>query len=588
MIVEHDMDVVFGLATVISVLDAGRLIASGSPDEIRTSAAVQEAYLGPGDRMEELFTVVSALLELRGVRAGYDTGDVLHGVDLDLQQGEVVALLGRNGVGKTTLVNTIVGLVRPRAGVVLLDGRDLAGESPHKIARAGIAIVPQGRRIFSRLTVEENLKLARRAVDGRDGRVEPERRLRTAATAAGAAAPSRQPALRRRAADARDRTRAAREPARPALRRAVRGARSAARRSHDRDDRRPARARAVGDRRRAEPARRRRPRRPGGDHDEGRDRLPRRRRPSSAPTAPPRTPCSACHEPAAHAHGGCTSAAGARSSRPTRTSTAASRLPEGAQRSKQARLVPPEPHELAGDPPHAALPGRPRREPAAAARAARGARPSCRRRARRRRPAGGRGRGGSRRGGAATRGRVAVGHGRRVPPHVLAHGLHLRARRRHSRAGGDDRRPLPQRRGRYRRRLLGDARRRQARDRRADLRRRLRLPPRHGLDGRREADDPVAEHGPLPRRSRLDRPGRVPRPRRVLGRPDRRLPRRGAPGSSRSAAATSSSTTRASRTSTTRASGSTSPRSAGIPNGSTSSTSTTSTRRSPAGRRAWR
>ena len=56
MIVEHDMDVVFGLATVISVLDAGRLIASGSPDEIRTSAAVQEAYLGPGDRMEELFT----------------------------------------------------------------------------------------------------------------------------------------------------------------------------------------------------------------------------------------------------------------------------------------------------------------------------------------------------------------------------------------------------------------------------------------------------------------------------------------------------------------------------------------------------
>ena len=76
MIVEHDMDVVFGLATVISVLDAGPLIATGSPDEIRTSAAVQEAYLGPGDRMEELFTAMTALLEIRGVRAGYDTGDV--------------------------------------------------------------------------------------------------------------------------------------------------------------------------------------------------------------------------------------------------------------------------------------------------------------------------------------------------------------------------------------------------------------------------------------------------------------------------------------------------------------------------------
>src|SRR5262249_29980130 len=101
---------------------------------------------------------MTALLEIRGVRAGYDTGDVLHGVDLDLHHGEVVALLGRNGVGKTTLMNTIVGLVRPREGSVSLDGRELAGASAHEIARAGIAIVPQGRRIFARLTVEENLK----------------------------------------------------------------------------------------------------------------------------------------------------------------------------------------------------------------------------------------------------------------------------------------------------------------------------------------------------------------------------------------------------------------------------------------------
>jgi branched-chain amino acid transport system ATP-binding protein len=110
---------------------------------------------------------MSALLELSGVRAGYDTGDVLQGVDLDLQQGEVVALLGRNGVGKTTLMNTIVGLVRARAGSIRLDGRELVGTSAHEIARAGVAIVPQGRRIFARLTVEENLKLARRAAKGR-------------------------------------------------------------------------------------------------------------------------------------------------------------------------------------------------------------------------------------------------------------------------------------------------------------------------------------------------------------------------------------------------------------------------------------
>jgi branched-chain amino acid transport system ATP-binding protein len=111
---------------------------------------------------------MTALLEIRDVRAGYaDTGDVLQGIDLDLREGEVVALLGRNGVGKTTLMNALVGLVRPRAGSIRLGGRELAGSSAHEIARAGIAIVPQGRRIFARLTVEENLKLARKATGDR-------------------------------------------------------------------------------------------------------------------------------------------------------------------------------------------------------------------------------------------------------------------------------------------------------------------------------------------------------------------------------------------------------------------------------------
>ncbi len=112
---------------------------------------------------------MSALLELGGVRSGYETGDVLQGVDLQLEEGEIVALLGRNGVGKTTLMNTIVGIVRARSGSIRLDGRELAGVAAHEIARAGIAIVPQGRRIFADLSVEQNLKLARRATAGRDG-----------------------------------------------------------------------------------------------------------------------------------------------------------------------------------------------------------------------------------------------------------------------------------------------------------------------------------------------------------------------------------------------------------------------------------
>jgi branched-chain amino acid transport system ATP-binding protein len=111
---------------------------------------------------------VTAVLELSGVRAGYDVGDVLQGVDLRLEEGEIVGLLGRNGVGKTTLMNTIIGLLRPRAGSIILEGRELAGEAAHEIARAGIAIVPQGRRIFAQLTVEQNLKLARRAAAERD------------------------------------------------------------------------------------------------------------------------------------------------------------------------------------------------------------------------------------------------------------------------------------------------------------------------------------------------------------------------------------------------------------------------------------
>jgi branched-chain amino acid transport system ATP-binding protein len=112
---------------------------------------------------------VTALLEIEGVHSGYEVGDVLHGVDLQLEEGEILALLGRNGVGKTTLLDTIIGLVRPRSGSIRLAGRELAGAAAHEIARAGIAIVPQGRRIFPDLTVEENLKLARRAAADRPG-----------------------------------------------------------------------------------------------------------------------------------------------------------------------------------------------------------------------------------------------------------------------------------------------------------------------------------------------------------------------------------------------------------------------------------
>ncbi len=102
-------------------------------------------------------------LHVRELRSGYRRGaDVLQGVQLRVERGEAVAVLGRNGAGKTTLLMTIMGLVRPTAGSVSLDGRELAGARTDRIARAGIALVPQGRRIWPRLTVAEHVKLVQR------------------------------------------------------------------------------------------------------------------------------------------------------------------------------------------------------------------------------------------------------------------------------------------------------------------------------------------------------------------------------------------------------------------------------------------
>ncbi|MCO1657824.1 ABC transporter ATP-binding protein [Pseudonocardia humida] len=99
-------------------------------------------------------------LEVRGLVSGYDRGRVLHGIDLDLAAGGALGLLGRNGVGKSTLVMTLAGLVPVSEGTVRLDGEDLAGRRPDRIARAGVALVPQGRRVWAPLTVAEHLALA--------------------------------------------------------------------------------------------------------------------------------------------------------------------------------------------------------------------------------------------------------------------------------------------------------------------------------------------------------------------------------------------------------------------------------------------
>ena len=107
------------------------------------------------------------LLQVSGVHAGYGAGAVLHGVDLEVGAGEAVGLLGRNGMGKTTLVRTVCGLLAPRAGRIEFAGQPIDGRPAHRIARLGVGLVPEGRQVFPNLSVEEHLcAFARAPLDG--------------------------------------------------------------------------------------------------------------------------------------------------------------------------------------------------------------------------------------------------------------------------------------------------------------------------------------------------------------------------------------------------------------------------------------
>jgi branched-chain amino acid transport system ATP-binding protein len=97
------------------------------------------------------------MLSVANLQAGYGAAKVLFDITFEVRPGEVVTLLGRNGMGKTTIVRTIMGLLRPRGGKVAFGGREVGGLPPYKIAQAGIGLVPEGRQIFPNLTAEENL-----------------------------------------------------------------------------------------------------------------------------------------------------------------------------------------------------------------------------------------------------------------------------------------------------------------------------------------------------------------------------------------------------------------------------------------------
>jgi branched-chain amino acid transport system ATP-binding protein len=109
------------------------------------------------------------MLATRDLVTGYGLGAVIHGVSIDVDAGEVVCLLGRNGAGKSTTLRSIMGLTPPRGGTIEFMGQGIAGRQPFEIARLGIGYIPDDRRIFADLTVEENLRIVRE-VTRRDGR----------------------------------------------------------------------------------------------------------------------------------------------------------------------------------------------------------------------------------------------------------------------------------------------------------------------------------------------------------------------------------------------------------------------------------
>ncbi len=131
------------------------------------------------------------MLELRGIKVAYGGVEVVHGVDLELGSGEVLGMIGPNGAGKSSVLRSICGLARPSSGEVRFEGRVLNGMAPERIARLGIALVPEGRHVFKTLTVAENLRMGE--MDGREDRAAVERML------------ARFPILRERAGEHADR-----------------------------------------------------------------------------------------------------------------------------------------------------------------------------------------------------------------------------------------------------------------------------------------------------------------------------------------------------------------------------------------------
>jgi ABC-type branched-subunit amino acid transport system ATPase component len=166
LLVEHDIDRVFALADAVTVMNEGAVLIDGDVNDARDSKRVQEVYIGSGSealagKHRETAAIERELLRLDQVNTYYGKSHILRDVSFHVAEHEIVALLGRNGAGKSTLLKTIVGIAPPSSGDIRLGGIPLARDTSAEITRRGVSYVPQGRGLFSGMSVAENLELGR-------------------------------------------------------------------------------------------------------------------------------------------------------------------------------------------------------------------------------------------------------------------------------------------------------------------------------------------------------------------------------------------------------------------------------------------
>ncbi len=168
LIVEHDIDRVLAFSDVVTVMNEGTVLLTAPPEAIRADKRVQEIYTGAGvaavrGRQAARAAPGAPVLEVARLNAFYGKSHILNDARLEVRQGEIVALLGRNGAGKSTFLKTVAGLVPARSGSIRLNGAELAALDAPGIARLGVGYVPQGRGVFSGMSVADNLALGRLA-----------------------------------------------------------------------------------------------------------------------------------------------------------------------------------------------------------------------------------------------------------------------------------------------------------------------------------------------------------------------------------------------------------------------------------------